>query len=367
MRVSLFLLFVLPLVSTSCSHQAEVITNAQGVEFSSATLDEFFGDLMDTLGIPGMSIAIVNSSEIVYHQSLGIKELETDDRVEAQTLFEAASLSKPLFAYFVMQQVEKGSLTLDKPLYEYLPYEDIAHDERYKMITARMVLSHTTGFPNWRADTLEIQFEPGTQFQYSGEGYKYLAQVLAVVNDIPFSSLDSLFQLEVVEAIGADRLFFKWNEAVSQHKASGHLEGNPTNRLRDHKDNDFGAAGGLHTEASNYARFIISLIDHQLLQPSTTAEMFSEQIKLEEDDINALLLGATGWGLGFGIIPTTHGNCYWHAGNNDDFQSWMHFFPESGYAIILFTNSDQVQRPEFFQLFFDFMNDGISFDLASLG
>jgi CubicO group peptidase (beta-lactamase class C family) len=69
--------------------------------------------------------------------------------VNDQTLFEAASVSKPIFAYFVMRMVEKGLLNLDTPLYKYLPYPDIEHDDRYKLITARMVLNHTTGFPNW--------------------------------------------------------------------------------------------------------------------------------------------------------------------------------------------------------------------------
>lgn len=89
--------------------------------------------------------------------------------------------------------VDQGILNLDQPLYTYLPYSDIAHDDRYKLITARMILCHTSGFPNWRflnADKkLDIKFTPGTQYLYSGEGFEYLANVIAYLKNIQKNDL----------------------------------------------------------------------------------------------------------------------------------------------------------------------------------
>jgi CubicO group peptidase (beta-lactamase class C family) len=137
---------------------------------------------MDTLNIPGLSIAVINDSKVVYHQTFGYANLEKQLPVTDKTIFEGASLSKSVFAFFVMKFVEEGKLDLDKPLYEYLPYPEIAHDDRYKQITGRMVLSHRSGYPNWREneedDKLKIKLEPGTNYEYSGEGYQYLAMVL---------------------------------------------------------------------------------------------------------------------------------------------------------------------------------------------
>lgn len=329
-------------------------------------MDAFFESLIDSMNIPGMSVAIINDATVAYSNTFGVTIADTDQLVTSKTLFEAASLSKPLFAYFAMKQVEKGILDLDKPLYEYLPYPDIAYDDRYQSITARMILSHSSGFPNWREDSLKIHFDPGTTYMYSGEGYKYLAQVLAKINQVDINQLDSIFQQEVPAQISAERLYFKWNEDITLHKATGHLNNEPTTNQKDHKDNAFGAAGGLHTEAVNYAQFLISIFENQLIPSDLKAEMLREQIQLPEADINKKILGASGWSLGFGMIPMGNSVCYWHAGNNDDFQSWMHFYPDEKYGIVLFTNSDQVQNPAFFELFFEFMNDGITFDLSKL-
>ena len=126
----------------------------------------------------GASVAVVKDGRIVYHNGYGVKSEATQEPVDGDTVFEAASMTKPVFAYTVLRLVDRGVLDLDTPLYTYLPYEDIAYDDRYKLITARMVLTHRTGFPNWRTGKLDIKFTPGTQVSYSGEGFVYLGKVV---------------------------------------------------------------------------------------------------------------------------------------------------------------------------------------------
>ncbi|KGT10301.1 hypothetical protein NV63_00790 [Elizabethkingia anophelis] len=109
----------------------------------------------------------------------GFQTLNRENRLPIKPFFEAASLSKPVFSYFVLKLAHEGKLNLDKPLYQYLPADNIS-DERYKKITARMVLSHTTGLPNWSEITpIPLLFNPGEKFSYSGEAFVYLAKVIA--------------------------------------------------------------------------------------------------------------------------------------------------------------------------------------------
>ena len=160
-KITWTLYVIISIIILGCKENITTIKNSQGTEKTIKEMNAFFESLSDTLRIPGMSVAIINDGKIVYHETFGVVKQGTEDAVTKKTLFEAASLSKPMFSYFVMGQVEKGVIDLDKPLYEYLPYLDIAYDERYKSITARMILSHSSGFPNWRQDSLKIHFEPG--------------------------------------------------------------------------------------------------------------------------------------------------------------------------------------------------------------
>ncbi|MFY0630886.1 MAG: beta-lactamase family protein [Flavobacteriaceae bacterium] len=160
--------------------EAQTIQLPTGKTIDSKLLNAFLEKEMKSTNTPGLSIAIINNGHIAFHSPKGLSR--PNQKVIDKTIFEAASLSKPLFGYYAMYFVEQDLLDLDKPLYKYLPYSAIAYDERYKKITARMVLSHKTGFPNWRTGRpdhkLTIDFEPGSKFQYSGEGYQYLALVL---------------------------------------------------------------------------------------------------------------------------------------------------------------------------------------------
>src|SRR5882757_6175239 len=114
-------------------------------------------------GVPGLAIAVIRGGKTIWLHGFGVKEVRTGQPVTAQTVFEAASLSKPVFTYAVLKLVEQGKLGLDVPLTTYLPKPFIAGDERLAKITARLVLSHRTAFPNWPGDdgSVLISVTPG--------------------------------------------------------------------------------------------------------------------------------------------------------------------------------------------------------------
>lgn len=205
-------------------------------------VDRFLDLQMDSLKILGISIAIINDGEVIYHRVRGVANIGTQEKVSQNSIFEAASLSKPVFAWFVMKMAEKDIIDLDRPLHFYLPDESMERDQRYKQVTARMVLSHNTGFPNWRwFDELPdkqdlnrgeffIKKDPGSGFSYSGEAYQYLARVIAHLNFLNMNQLNDLFQKEVAAPLGMNHAYFTWDDYVGEHKVFGHKDGDLTNR-----------------------------------------------------------------------------------------------------------------------------------------
>ena len=136
--------------------------------------------LLQKCQVPGASMAVVTGGKLRWRRGFGVQDVRSARPVDHQTIFEAASMSKPVFAYVVMNLAEKGVIQLDKPLTRYTPERLLAGDPRLDQITARHVLSHSTGLPNWRSsqEPLRIQFTPGEKYSYSGEGYHYLQSVV---------------------------------------------------------------------------------------------------------------------------------------------------------------------------------------------
>src|SRR4029078_5780516 len=126
--------------------------------------------------------------------------------VTESTRFEAASLSKPVTAYVALQLVDAGRLALDAPLTKYMTYPDPPDDPRAKTMTARHVLSHTTGFANWRRrDPLKLFFAPGERFSYPGEGSVYLRRVIETITG---ATLEAAAKGMVFEPLGMTRSTF---------------------------------------------------------------------------------------------------------------------------------------------------------------
>ena len=113
-------------------------------------LEETVARLLREGEVPGAAVAVVRGGRVEWHKGFGVKNAETKEPVDGSTVFEAASLSKPVFAYAVLKLVDQGKLDLDAPLSKHLPTPYVEGDERLNLVTARMVLSHRTGFPNWR-------------------------------------------------------------------------------------------------------------------------------------------------------------------------------------------------------------------------
>lgn len=365
----LSLLFILVINISSCNQKDQkFFTSSGGKQIELNEFDNFIKSAMVSMQIPGLDIAIINNSKLVYHRTFGVTNTNTNEKINKKTLFEAASFSKPLFAYFVMKQVDKGLIDLEKPLYKYLPYPDIEQDERYKLITAKMVLSHQTGFPNDRFNKpdkkLDIEFAPGTAFQYSGEGYQYLSKVLAHLNKVSECKLDSIFQKEVAIPLHADYLIYNWNDSVAKYKAFGHKKGKPTHNKPIQKDlNGFNAAHSLHTNAANYSKFILALLKREGLTENSFKELLNSQVKLPEDNVMRRIAGITSWSLGFAMHKSANKTVYAHFGDNGHFTSYFNFYPETKSGIVIFSNSEALMHTDFINKLGEFLGEKIKCDV----
>ncbi len=285
----------------------------------------------------GLSLAFIEDSNITSLKYYGLKSITPPNAIDKNTIFEAASLSKPVFTYGVLKMVENGLIDLDTPLSDYFQYDDVKNDQKLEFITARTVLSHATGFPNWRQNNeLIIHFQPGSRFSYSGEGFVYLQKVIEKLSG---QSLEEYMQKNVLSPLGMTHSSY-----LSRKPEDNKAYGYDSAGLLTLKAN---AASSLHTTVLDYAKFIQAIIKNNGLQEKTINEMLSSQINVEidgpicicVDKCTGTLSPSVSWGLGWGLQETTNGISFWHWGHNQGFQSYVAGFKNGG-AILIFTNSD---------------------------
>lgn len=299
-------------------------------------VDDFITSYMHYYRIPGASFAMVKNGKIVYQQHYGVKNAYTQTPVDDETLFDVGSVTKIFAAFAAHRLVERGLLDLDKPLHEYLPFPEIEHDHRYKLITARHVLSHQTGFPNWGYDNpdgkISINFIPGTAFGYSGAGFDYLGRVLEAVTQ---QTLEQVLLQESQNVLGVPNAAqFRKSEEWLSSFANGHDLMRPYESQAPEKAH---AAYGMHTTASNLAKVMISLMKHkglseqsyeQILTPVTRANV-SENNDVEQKYFS----------LGFQVTPNKYGTAIGHSGENWGNLSLFEYYPEHQAGFVILTNS----------------------------
>ena len=137
------------------------------------------GQLISDAQVPGLSMAVIRNGGIETPAAAGVRNARDAASVDEHTIFDAASLSKPVFAYAVLQLIDAGALALDTSLSRYAP-DYVPDDPRAGAITVRHVLSHSSGLPNWRTADLPLRtyFPPGERFSYSGEGFVWLQRAV---------------------------------------------------------------------------------------------------------------------------------------------------------------------------------------------
>ncbi len=188
--------------------------------------DAFLAELpriMQAFAVPGVGIAVVEDGAVAWSRGVGMANAQTQAPLAARTVFEDASLSKPVFAYLVMQLVEQGRMALDVPLLQYRCPDYLGDHPWLARITVRDVLRHTTGLPDWRrspaTEKLVPAFEPGTRVTYSGEAFVWLQ---LVVEELTGQSLDAAMQAHLFGPAGMRDSSYTWNADLAARSVHGH-------------------------------------------------------------------------------------------------------------------------------------------------
>lgn len=297
-----------------------------------STIDAYMKQMMDYYAIPGASLGLIVDGELSYHKTYGVKNALTLEPIDGNTIFQAASITKPVFAYTVLKLSDKGLIDLDKPLHEYLKFDELEKDERYKKMTARHVLSHQTGFPNWG---IELNFEPGTSYGYSGEGFEYLKRV---VEQITKKSVVDILEEEVLIPFNMmEHTYFVREPEMYAKVALGHTYNMPRNNWI---INEVGMARSMYTEANEFTKFILALMNGEGLLETTYTDMLKAQVSIPRNDNNPVADWNRSFGLGLLIKESPYGKCYGHGGSNAYFQSLFEYYPDKKIGFAVFCNND---------------------------
>jgi CubicO group peptidase (beta-lactamase class C family) len=292
--------------------------------------------------VTGMQLSVVkNGQEQGY--AAGYSNADTKQKVNAGTVFQAASLSKVVLAYIALKLADRKQIFLDSPLHRYYNYHRIGDDSMAKTITARMVLNHTTGFPNWAGNplskewqktTLRTRFTPGTAWSYSGEGFMYLQYAIqAILN----ASLEDIAVKEVFRPLHMKNSSFVWQTRFDSTGAYGHNKDDGSIE----RPGFFlpAAAYSLLTTAHDYQLFLQALIKGKGLSAATHALFMQDAVPVKTTSGDSAARYIT-WGLGIGREQNARGTAFWHWGDNGNFKCFFLIFPSTGDSMVCLTNSE---------------------------
>ncbi|MEN6369760.1 MAG: serine hydrolase domain-containing protein [Thermotogota bacterium] len=307
-------------------------------------LEESVPRLLQAEAVPGLALSLVRDGRATWDGAFGVRRSDASDPVTPNTILEAGSLGKPVFAYTALQLCNEGVLDLDTPLDDYLASPCVPGDPRSSRITTRRVLSHTTGLPNWRrtGEALSTHFEPGERFLYSGEAFMVLQHV---VEQLTKQSPAAFLTARAFEPAGMFDSAFVWEGTETQPVAFGQrADGTVVRKALWPKVE---VAASLHTTARDVAAFLCQVMN----DPAIARDMLTRQVSVNDRpwDRDAALESCAidehvSWGLGWGLGAGPAGTSFWHWGNNGCYRAFAIAYPSEGCGIAILTNGENGHR-----------------------
>lgn len=363
------MLFPILFLATCCFAQTP-LRRLDGSQVTISEIDTVVQRLMHAAHVQGVNLAVLNDHKTVFVKSYGFKNKPENMLLDTSTIVYAASFSKAVFGYLVMKLVEEKVFDLDTPLYKYLKkpigeykyFSDLKDDDRWKLITGRMCLSHTTGLPNvrWFNPTLadapfdslgviKIYFTPGTKYAYSGEGFKLIQ---LAIEEMTGKNTDELAREQIFRPLGMTRTGYIWHESFGDDNvAVGHANDGGLDKKR--KRTEPVSGGSLVTTIADYAKFIEHVMQQKGLGADRYKEMTAPQIAIHSKtqfppiteevttENDAIRLS---YGLGWGLLDCPNGKAFFKEGNGGTWRNYNINFPGKGTSIIIMINSENGEK-----------------------
>jgi CubicO group peptidase (beta-lactamase class C family) len=348
-----------------------IIFRIDGSEIDASVLEAKIKSLMDQAEVTGLTIAILNDNQIVFRKAFGYANQKMKTPIQINHSFSGASLSKAVFGYLVSILVTEGLIDLDTPLQQYLDFplyelnsenkwrgfQDLENDKRYEKMTARMCLTHTTGFQNWRwiprpddpenREKLKIYFEPGTQYYYSGEGIMLLQYV---IEHITGKGIEELAKEKVFSPLQMRNSSYVWHESFENKYCNGHTENQDV--IKKNKRDEAQAAGSIETNLIDYSVFVKQIMQLYKQESEITRMMLNPNFRirtkaqfgplsLEQSDENDEI--QLSYGLGWGLLQSPLGFGAFKEGHDEGFQHYNIIFPDKEIGVVILSNSDNAE------------------------
>lgn len=345
---------------------AQTIKRIDGTTMNAVNLTNKIEELMKVAHVSGVFVAVFNDNDPTYSKTFGLADVQRKVNLEQNSEMYACSFAKTVFAYIVMQFVQEKVIDLDKPLVEYLAkdlteytisgwnrgYQGLKGDNRYKKITARMCLTHTTGFPNWRwfeADKkLKFKFDPGSRYSYSGEGL-YLLQF--ILEQLTGKDYETICQERVFKPLQMNGTSMVWHKQFEDNLCYGHNEKGEPYELMKWKEASCG--GSMTTTPGDFTKFFTAFIQHKDLTDESFNVMTNTQVRIKSrsqfgplalvdstDNDNIKL----GYGLGVGVFYTPYGRAFFKEGHDNGWGHYSIAYPDKKIAIVIMTNNDNGEK-----------------------
>lgn len=280
--------------------------------------------------VPTLGLGIIENGSLKQVKVFG--EIKPGVSAPYNTIFNVASLTKPITAMVALQLASQGKWNLDEPVSQYWTDPDIANDSRTKKLTTRIILSHQTGFPNWRwmnkSNKLSFDFEPGTHYQYSGEGMEYLRKAIEKKFKKPLQEIAKELIFQPIKMTDTNYI---WTKDTDESRfAIGYNENGKAYETV--KNKTANAADDVVTNIEDYGNFLTDVMNGGHLKPEIFKEMMKPQVKTKENKY---------FGLGFEIYDLGNGEiALSHGGSDKGSQCIAFFLPKTKQGILIFTNVD---------------------------
>ena len=331
-----------------------------GSRQSAGSVDTLVQSLMKDEQVPGLGLALIHDGKVRYRKAYGLRDIAASQPLTPDTILYGASLTKATFAYFVMQLVDEGRLELDRPIATYLPkplpdyprYADLRDDERWRRLTFRILLSHTTGFANFRGvepdKRLRFHHDPGTRYGYSGEGI-LLAQF--VIEEGLHLDVAAEMQRRIFTPLGMTRSSMVWREDFANNLAQDYREdGSP---YRHKRWQAAGAPGSLDTTLADWSTFLAAVVSGKGLSEKARADMIGRSVEidsptqfptLQEQRTDQWKAIGLGYGIGWGVFDTPYGRAFFKEGHDEGTANYALCVAKRRGCILLMSNSVRAER-----------------------
>ncbi len=343
-----------------CAAAPPAFHGADGRARSAADIDAAMAPLMAGAAVPGLALALIEDGKVVRALACGMADRDAATPLRTDSIMYGASLTKAAFAYMTMQLVDEGVLALDaplprllaRPLSGYPEFAELGADPRWREITPRMLLSHSSGLPNWRwinpDKKIDLKFAPGSRYVYSGEGMQLLQLVVEERSGRP---LAELMQRRVFDRFGMKDSSMVWRAdfagRATQHYGAA---GEPIAHTRRSRAR---AAGSMDTTLADYAAFFAGVLRGDGLSAASHAAMLSPQLAIvsprqfpshwpgSTDTNRAIGLAA---GLGWVVFEAPTGRAFFKEGSDDGTGNLAFGLLDRRSGVVMLSNSSNAAQ-----------------------